>query len=202
MSTLATAQQTTILRRLGWRVRTSGERVQALKHFQDGWNLGPKLTANGACDTATSNALLVSEGRRQRGLPTASAHFSFAEFACGCKGRYSNCPRIWTKRALLEALEVLRAKDYPRGITIISGCRCASHNKAVGGARNSQHLYGAAADVPYAASWRSVRGLRQFAGIGRSGRTGMVRHVDRRDVSGANTTNGSRTTPTVWNYAN
>lgn len=204
MTTLTQGQVTTILRNLGWRVRTSGERTQVIQHFQQGWNLGPKLDADGLVGSRTTAALLLSEKRRRAGQPTASAHFSFAEFACNCHGGYSSCPRIWIRRELLASLEVLRTHFYPGGLTVASGCRCAAHNKAVGGVGSSQHLFGAACDVPYVkgCSAKALAQLRIFAGIGRSGSTGLVRHVDRRDVSGHNTTSGGLRQPTQWVYAN
>lgn len=200
---LTTGQVTTILRNLGWRVRTTGERTQAIKHFQQGWALGPALVADGLAGPKTLAALATSEKRRRAGAGTASAHFSFNEFACQCHGKYSDCPRIWVKRELLTSLEALRTHFYPRGLTVVSGCRCARHNKAVGGVGNSQHLFGSACDIPYikGCSSRAVAQLRIFSGIGRSRSTGLVRHVDRRDVSGHNTTGGGLRRPTEWIYA-
>jgi uncharacterized protein YcbK (DUF882 family) len=41
-----------------------------------------------------------------------------------------------------------KARDYfNRPIVINSACRCPEHNASVGGAANSQHLYGRAADI-------------------------------------------------------
>lgn len=67
-------------------------------------------------------------------------HFRESEFRCSC------CGRAHVKFALVEALLHLRAVlDKP--IIINSGFRCPAHNTAVGGARDSQHLIGAAADI-------------------------------------------------------
>lgn len=195
------AQAATILRALGWRIRNGPEFTQVIGEFQTGWNLGPPLTVTGIVDPATQLALRVSERARAGGRPTASAHFSFSEFACRCGGRYSDCRRIWVRRPLLESLEVLRDRAYPAGLPIRSGCRCPRYNASVGGRPRSQHMYGAAADVPYAASSRQVAAWRLFAGIGRSASTGLVRHVDRRDVSGNNWTGGTLERPTRWVYA-
>lgn len=200
---LTNAQVTAILRGLGWRVRTTGERTQVITHFQQGWALGAKLTADGVVGPKTAAALTASEKRRRAGQPTASPHFSFSEFACQCHGRYADCPQIWVRRELLESLEVLRARFYPGGLTVASGCRCARHNKAVGGVSTSQHLFGAACDIPYtkACTSSTLARLRIFAGIGRSGHTSQVRHVDRRDIYGHNTTGGGLRQPTQWVYA-
>jgi uncharacterized protein YcbK (DUF882 family) len=47
---------------------------------------------------------------------------------------------------LLAVLERVR-RIFRAPVTITSGCRCASYNAKLGGARNSQHLYGRAADI-------------------------------------------------------
>ncbi|MCA2213905.1 D-Ala-D-Ala carboxypeptidase family metallohydrolase [Jidongwangia harbinensis] len=191
----------TILIRLGWRIRGAAELARAITAFQCGWNLGARLTVNSVADPATRRALLLSERARANGRPTASAHFSFAEFACKCRGRYPECRRIWVRRELLESLEVLRARAYPSGLTIVSGCRCAAWNRDRGGVESSQHLFGAAADVPKVVDWRTLTRWRLFAGIGWSRSTGLARHVDRRDVSGHNPRGRTLERPARWIYA-
>src|SRR6478609_7964525 len=109
MTTLSQTQATTILRALGWRVRTTAEYKRCVINFQNGWNLGPALKADGLVGPATSAALLSSEKRRRAGTGTASAHFSFTEVACRCGGKYSSCQRIWTKRAAFQMMESYRA---------------------------------------------------------------------------------------------
>ena len=70
-----------------------------------------------------------------------SAHFNRSEFACRC-----GCGFDTVDTVLLEKLEIIRNHfDVP--IKINSGCRCEAHNKAVGGSKNSKHLYGRAADI-------------------------------------------------------
>ena len=71
-----------------------------------------------------------------------SAHFSKKEFACKC-----GCGFDQVKPELITKLEKLRELCGNKPLTINSGCRCAKHNKAQNGAKNSQHLYGTAADV-------------------------------------------------------
>ncbi len=70
-----------------------------------------------------------------------SEHFSKKEFACTCCGKFVSCPE------LVERLEKFRELCGNKPIRISSGTRCEKHNKAVGGASRSQHLYGTAADV-------------------------------------------------------
>jgi uncharacterized protein YcbK (DUF882 family) len=49
----------------------------------------------------------------------------------------------------LEALRdtLISALQHPVRIKITSGCRCSEHNKIVGGAKNSLHTLGKAADI-------------------------------------------------------
>lgn len=69
-----------------------------------------------------------------------SKNFSRKEFACKCCGEAEVSP------FLVEQLQRLR--DYTgEPVKITSGFRCAKHNAAVGGAINSQHLKGLAADI-------------------------------------------------------
>ena len=188
------------LRALGWRVRTSGELVQVVKHFQAAWALGPGLKVDGLAGPKTKSALALSVSRLHAGKPTASPHFSFSEFACRCGGKYSACARIWIQAELLDSLEKLRAKHYPHGLSVESGCRCEGHNRDVRGATNSQHKYGAACDVAPVIPRQRLAAEHMFAGIGYNLSSGKVAHVDRRDVCGHNTTGASLNRPTVWIY--
>lgn len=70
-----------------------------------------------------------------------SDHFRQHEFSCRCCGLYLEDPR------LLFALEVLRGNLGDHPMYVDSGTRCSPWNKAVGGAKKSLHLNGAAADI-------------------------------------------------------
>lgn len=74
-----------------------------------------------------------------------TTNFKWEEFDCkdGTK-----VPQIyWGNVQLLAGnLEVLR-RMVNRPIKIISGYRSVSHNKAIGGAKSSQHLTASAADI-------------------------------------------------------
>jgi uncharacterized protein YcbK (DUF882 family) len=107
-----------------------------------------------------------------------SPHFSDAEMQCKC-----GCGLNLCAPELFAALEIYRFKA-DRLIDVRSAYRCAVHNKAEGGAPNSQHLLGRAADI-------AVRGMtpRQmyalaltvpafgFGGIGVADHQGYI-HVD------------------------
>jgi zinc D-Ala-D-Ala carboxypeptidase len=168
--------------------------------FQAGWCLGAPLTVDGILGPKTSAAIQTSLRRRYNGQPDLSEHFWWTEFACRCNR--AACARIRVDRRLVAGLERLRALAYPRGLTITSGYRCPAHNAAVGGATESQHVHGTAADLPPAADAAAVAALQVFSGIGSQGTTaGPVRHVDVRHVTAAtNTTHSSPAHPARWTY--
>jgi len=83
----------------------------------------------------------------------------------------------------LLKLEELRRAIGNRPIIINSGYRCPTHNKKVGGAKNSQHLYGKAADIRV--NGMNPRTLEKYAdtvfangGVGMGGQNFV--HVDTR----------------------
>ncbi len=79
-------------------------------------------------------------------------------------------------RHLAEHLERLRRIRGGRPLRLISGYRTRTHNAAIGGKPFSQHLQGAAADIPsgYATTAEAERA--GFVGIGSRG--GWAVHVD------------------------
>lgn len=72
-----------------------------------------------------------------------SANFKVAEFACHGKGC---CSTVKIDSALVSYLQKIR-DHFGKPVTINSGYRCATHNKAVGGASGSKHAQGMAADI-------------------------------------------------------
>lgn len=69
-----------------------------------------------------------------------SKYFKQREFGCKC------CGYVNTVDELIVVLDKLR-EHFDKPVVITSGTRCTAHNKAVGGAKASQHLYGTAADI-------------------------------------------------------
>lgn len=185
---------------LGWRVDSAARLSNAIKDFQRGWNLGTPLIVDGIVGPKTTTALKRSYANLKAGKGTASANFSFSEFACKCNGKYANCARIHIYAGHIKRLESYRTR-LGRPVSIVSGYRCPSHNRAVGGATSSQHMYGVATDITgyKVTSW--VRNLRLFAGLGYRSSNGTVVHVDSRDLSVNNTTHSKPAAPAVWRYA-
>lgn len=116
-----------------------------------------------------------------------SQHFRFAEFKSHGNG--------WIKlnRQLVNGLEAYR-QLVRHGITIVSGYRDPAYNASIGGATQSQHMSGNAADIAPEVSTARVRALRKFNGIGFQGTSGLVRHVD------VGHTWGTVSAPITWVY--
>jgi len=70
-----------------------------------------------------------------------SKHFNRKEFACKC-----GCGFDTVDVKTLELAEEVR-QFTGKPVIVHSGCRCATHNRMVGGAPNSQHKKARAADL-------------------------------------------------------
>jgi lysozyme family protein len=66
-------------------------------------------------------------------------HLSEFECRCGCRTTVVNGDHVKNMQRLRDLLG--------KPVHITSGYRCPTHNRAVGGATNSQHLYGNACDI-------------------------------------------------------
>jgi zinc D-Ala-D-Ala carboxypeptidase len=69
-----------------------------------------------------------------------TANFNLKEFQC------RHCGQVKISPKLVNTLQALR-NLLNKPIKITSGFRCETHNKNVGGAKNSYHMQGLAADV-------------------------------------------------------
>jgi hypothetical protein len=78
-------------------------------------------------------------------------HFSTEEFAQHAAHGFPSVPypEEWYDRlrALCEVLEIVRTALGDKSISIMSGYRTAEYNAKIGGAKNSQHIQGRAADI-------------------------------------------------------
>jgi uncharacterized protein YcbK (DUF882 family) len=75
------------------------------------------------------------------GTKKLSANFKVNEFACS-----DGSDPVFISQELVKLLQEIR-NHFGKPVTINSGFRTAAHNKSVGGATYSQHLYGMAADI-------------------------------------------------------
>jgi zinc D-Ala-D-Ala carboxypeptidase len=182
------------LQRIGWPIAADGDygpaTAQAVADFQNGYGRGGiRLAVDGKYGpkTAAAMGLCLQENGR------LSAHFYFREFASKGNGW------IRVHWSLPTALEIYRAVLSPGGVTVVSGYRDPAHNRAIGGASNSQHLYGTACDLNPVATVNSVINLHQFSGIEyRSGH--MVYHVDTRHAGPNNTTRSTVYNPSLFTW--
>lgn len=105
-----------------------------------------------------------------------SPHFTRRELQC------PHCRECFIRPRLLTVLEAIR--DALRApLPIRSGYRCPVHNHAVGGATNSQHVMGAAADLPHGLVPITLAARSGAIGIGTF--DGYAVHVDVRDGGAA-----------------
>lgn len=115
----------------------------AIKEFQADYNkkFGKKIKVDGLHGPQTYAALkdwITNAGSK------GTKNFKASEFASKDGG---GLPKGGMDSSLLTKLEQLRYNLGGKAIVINSGYRTKSHNKKVGGASNSQHLYGKAADI-------------------------------------------------------
>lgn len=75
------------------------------------------------------------------GNKKVSTNFRVKEFACS-----DGSDPIFIDSELVSVLQKIRA-HFGKSVTITSAYRTPSKNKAVGGEKYSQHLYGRAADI-------------------------------------------------------
>ncbi|SFB33739.1 Putative peptidoglycan binding domain-containing protein [Amycolatopsis marina] len=141
----------------------------ALKRFQRAYG----VTANGVADSSTHTKLNALEGSGG-----STAHFNFSEFYSKDGSRFSGgkVGESTVKenvRRLMYKLEAVRKKVGNKPMTINSGFRSKSHNSKVGGASNSQHLYGIAAD--FVSSGVSTRTF--YVACETSGFSGLERYT-------------------------
>ena len=115
----------------------------AVKRFQAAYGLDDDGVV-GPNTQAKLNALEQSDG--------STAHFNWSEFTDRSSGTFDGgkvsaaTVRENARRAMYK-LEALRKKLGNTPITVNSGFRSIAHNAEIGGASDSMHLYGTAADL-------------------------------------------------------
>ena len=113
------------------------------------------------------------------GTKFLSSNFRVREFRCK-----DDTDPIFIDSDLVDVLQKVR-DHFGKAVTITSAFRTASHNKKVGGATYSQHLYGKAADIKVSGVAASV--VADFVetlmpSTGGIGRYSTFTHVDVRKV--------------------
>lgn len=108
-----------------------------------------------------------------------SKNFESTEFDCKCKNKTCTTTEIDPK--LVEYLQKIR-NYFGKAITINSAYRCDKHNKSVGGASQSKHKYGQAADIKVSGvKPLKVAQYAEFIGIKGIGQYSNFVHIDTRE---------------------
>ncbi|MGW3106182.1 D-Ala-D-Ala carboxypeptidase family metallohydrolase [Streptomyces sp. NPDC001100] len=115
----------------------------AVKRFQTAYGLTADASV-GPNTQAKLNALEQSDG--------STLHFNWSEFYNQTDGTFNGGKLSASAvkenvRRCMYKLEALRKKLGDKPITVNSGFRSIAHNADVGGASDSMHLYGTAADL-------------------------------------------------------
>ena len=88
-----------------------------------------------------NGAVVHAYSKAKDGNVYLSQNFRAREFACK-----DGSDTFFVSSDLVEVLQKIRT-HFGKAVTINSAYRTESHNKREGGASNSQHLYGLAADI-------------------------------------------------------
>jgi zinc D-Ala-D-Ala carboxypeptidase len=150
----------------------------AVKRFQKAYG----LTADGVAGATTHAKLNALEDSADG----STANFEFSEFYSKDGSGFNNGKVSATTvkenvRRLMYKLEAVRKKAGGSAVTINSGFRSISHNAAVGGASNSQHMYGIASDIVVAGhSVSQVTALAKTSGFSGVIPYSTFNHVDSR----------------------
>ena len=89
-------------------------------------------------------------------------HFEIAEVKCQGHGVHGEC---CVEDTLLDMLEELR-ENLKTPLVIKSGFRCMPHNKEIGGAPDSKHIYGEAVDIHNVRPWLRAKLVHEAHRIG------------------------------------
>ena len=156
------------LTRAGWIIAKPSVNVQSFRlgveDFQRGYTFS-NLVPDGIVGALTSAAMDHSESLGY----ACSPNFKFKEFLCDCEGELVGCRSIRVDRELVRSLEKMRAELAPRsGIYIVSGYRCPTINKNVGGRTRppSHHVTGKAVDILAKFTVKQIKPAWGFKGVG------------------------------------
>lgn len=88
-------------------------------------------------------------------------YFKLEEFKCKCNGKHCTGYPAELNKDLVTYLDDIR-KHFGKSTKIISGMRCKKHNKANGGATNSRHTKGKAADIQITTVSSTLKGRKSI----------------------------------------
>jgi zinc D-Ala-D-Ala carboxypeptidase len=151
----------------------------AVQRFQSAYGLG----ADGIAGSATFTKIYALQDD-----DCTPIHFTYAELDDGCGGSgYDGGPlsEAATKANALQTMWQLEALRHALGdvsINISSGFRSIPCNNSVGGASNSQHLYGRAADLTGSPSLCTLAKQARYHGFGGIFGPGYPGHDDHTHV--------------------
>ncbi len=136
--------------RLGFDIKADGifglNTLRAVRTFQQ--NSG--IAVDGIAGRFTLAAIYDAVNQVEMILPE-STHFQYEDFISKADGDASTngIPRMyWDNiQALMDRLEMVRISIGNLPIIIRSGYRSPEYNRRIGGARQSQHMLGKAADI-------------------------------------------------------
>lgn len=103
-----------------------------------------RYDSNSLAGMSPGGSILIPSGQGR-----LAKHFRAEELACPCDR--DSCKCVVVHWALIELLSRMR-QQLKQPLYITSGYRCPRHNQTVGGAPESLHLGGMAADVQTAAA--------------------------------------------------
>jgi zinc D-Ala-D-Ala carboxypeptidase len=151
----------------------------AVQRFQSAYGLG----ADGVAGSATFSKIYALQDD-----DCTPIHFTYAELDDGCGGSgYDGGPlsEAATKANALQTMWQLEALRHALGdvaINISSGFRSIPCNNSVGGASNSQHLYGRSADLTGSPSFCTLAKQARYHGFGGIFGPGYPGHDDHTHV--------------------
>lgn len=165
-----------LLRPYGIDGKSGAKTKNAVRTFQRDYNkrFNKKILVDGIPGKQTEKAF--ADWKKQAGNK-GTRNFKTSEFRCKGSGQL---PSGGLHNQLLLKLERLRYNLGDKAVVINSGYRTPAHNKRVGGASNSQHLYGKAADIVVRGVKPSTvynAAIKLFNGVGRYN---TFTHVDTR----------------------
>ena len=138
-----------------------------------GNNTKAKLFGHETTQEPHSSSGVKTYSLARDGDNSLSPHFKVREFRC-----QDGTDLILIADGLINVLEKIR-NHFGKALIITSAYRTPSHNQKVGGAENSQHLLGTAADIQIpGVSASTVADYADSLGVGGLGRYATFTHVD------------------------